>query len=238
MSVQAITCAMALRGISPTEKLLLLALANYADERMRCWPSQRRLAEDTCLTDRTVRSLLAELERRGMLSRLRRDRDDASRTTDVITLHFAGEVVTSASGGAEMISGGVRKELPGGAETVSGHEPSTNHQSEQTDEPEGFADWWEGYPKKVSKGSARKAYKVALKKITAERLLAALERHQFAREQQFVPNPATWLNGERWLDGLSERPEPTPAARNADPWPSRLRDFQRNGYWNSTDWGP
>lgn len=120
MSIQAISCAMALRGVSPSEKLLLLALANYADEHMSCYPSQRRLADDTCLSDRTIRTLLAALEERGMLSRQGRVRPDGSRASDVVTLHFSGPAVAQISGGAEMVSGGVRKQLPGGAEMVSG----------------------------------------------------------------------------------------------------------------------
>ena len=133
MSIAAMSCAMALRGVSPSEKLLLLALSNYADEHMRCWPSQKRLAEDTCLSDRTIRSLLAELEAREMLSRTQRQRPDGSRSTDIITLHFAGTVVADISGGAEITSGGVRKQFPGGGETTSAlttFEPPSNHQEE------------------------------------------------------------------------------------------------------------
>lgn len=111
---------MALREVTPSEKLLLLALANYADEHMRCYPSQRRLADDTCLSDRTIRTLLAGLEGRRMISRQERNRGDGSRGTDLITLHFSGQVTTQISGGAEMVSGGVGKPLPGGAEMVSG----------------------------------------------------------------------------------------------------------------------
>lgn len=120
MSLKAMTCAMALRGVTASEKLLLLALANYADENMTCYPSHRRLAADACLTDRTVRTLLAALEARGLISRREQSRADGSRTTDIITIHFAGEVAEIISGGAEIISGGVRKQFPGGAEMVSG----------------------------------------------------------------------------------------------------------------------
>lgn len=235
MSVQAITCAMALRGVSPSEKLLLLALANYADERMQCWPSQRRLAEDTCLTDRTVRALLAKLEREGTISRTERTREDNSRSTDIVTLHFAGVVMSPASGGAEIISGGVRKPLPGGAETASGHEPSLNHQPEPTADPDGFAAWWEAYPRKSAKGAARKAYKAALKKAKPEVLLASLVAHRFSPEARYQPHPATWLNGECWADASAEPSRPDPPS--ADPWPNRLTRWRAAAYWNS-EWGP
>lgn len=145
MSVKALTCAMALRGVSPSEKLLLLALANYADENMQCYPSQKRLAEDTCLSDRTIRSLLAGLEQRKIISREERQRRDNSRASDLVTLHFFGGVAEAASGGAEIVSGGVRKQFPGGAEVVSAlttFEPSVNHQSNHDDgEGAGEPDW-------------------------------------------------------------------------------------------------
>lgn len=116
MSIQAITQAMAVRDVSSSEKLLLIALANYADEHGCCYPSQRRLSADTCLSDRRVRALLAALEERGFLDRAERTRADGSRGTDLIRLHLPAQI----SGGAEMVSGGVRKSFPGGAEMVSG----------------------------------------------------------------------------------------------------------------------
>lgn len=132
MSVGAITAAFALQGVSPSEKLVLLALANYADENGRSYPSQRRLAADTGLTDRTIRKVLTDLEGRGLLGRMERLRSDGSRSSDIITLCLDAPI----SGGAEIISGGVRKPLPGGAETASAlttFEPSSN--PEGTDVP-------------------------------------------------------------------------------------------------------
>jgi hypothetical protein len=137
VSVKALTCAMALRGVSPSEKLLLLALANYADENMQCYPSQRRLAEDTCLSDRTIRTLLCGLEERRIISRQERQRRDNSRATDLVTLHFFGGVAEATSGGAEITSGGVRKQLPGGAEATSAlttFEPSPKPSTEPDDD--------------------------------------------------------------------------------------------------------
>lgn len=96
MSVQAITCALAARGVSPSEKLVLLALSNYADEHMQCWPSQQRLADDCCMSERGIRKILAELESRKVLSREPRRRDDGYRASDKFTLHFLGTVTAEA----------------------------------------------------------------------------------------------------------------------------------------------
>lgn len=89
MSVQALSCAFAMRGLSPSEKLVLLALANFANEDMRCWPSQERLAADTELSVRTVWGALKTLEEKGVVTRIQRKRADGTRATDVVTLNFS-----------------------------------------------------------------------------------------------------------------------------------------------------
>lgn len=74
-------------------------------------------------------------------------------------------------------------------------------------DPEGFADWWEVYPRKVGKRAAVKAYAAALKRAPAGVLLLAAARYRDDphREDAYTPHPATWLNRDGWLD------EPTPA---------------------------
>lgn len=103
-----------------------------------------------------------------------------------------------------------------------------------------FERWWAAYPRKVGKGAARKAYLIARKKTAEAVLIDALCR-DWPDDEKFIPHPATWLNGERWLDGAGAALPLTPggpAATPADPWPKRLREFRANGYWNTTDWGP
>lgn len=68
-----------------------------------------------------------------------------------------------------------------------------------------FAEWWAVYPKRRAKIAAERAYRAALKKVTAERLLAAATsyRDDSARqrnEPKFTKDPATWLNGGCWDD--------------------------------------
>lgn len=74
-----------------------------------------------------------------------------------------------------------------------------------------FDAWWEAYPRKRSKGQALKAYKAARKSATAELLLDAITEQApalAAKGTDFIPYPATWLNGKRWLD---EEDAATPA---------------------------
>ena len=69
MSIDATTWAWKQRGLTPAQKLLLLSLADRAEEDHTCWPSLRRLAADTGLTDRGIQKILAELETRGLIRR-------------------------------------------------------------------------------------------------------------------------------------------------------------------------
>lgn len=73
-------------------------------------------------------------------------------------------------------------------------------------EPEGFAEFWAAYPRKVAKGAARKAWmQTAKTRPSIEVLLKAIEAQKESEDWkkdagQFVPHPATWLRAERWGD--------------------------------------
>lgn len=88
MSVQAITAAFAFDAPSSNAKLVLLALANYADEDGVCYPSVKRLATMTGLSDRSVRYALQALVDAGAMDRNHRRRADGSRTSDEYRLHI------------------------------------------------------------------------------------------------------------------------------------------------------
>lgn len=89
MSLHAMVAVVEMRDIGPNEKLLLLILANYADNVWECWPSVKRLAADTGMGNRTVTSTLTKLEERGLIRRTERWRRDGSRMSNLIGLLFA-----------------------------------------------------------------------------------------------------------------------------------------------------
>ncbi len=88
-----------------------------------------------------------------------------------------------------------------------------------------FDVWWDAYPRKVGKGSAVKAYKAARKKTDAETLVRTLRQQTpalSAKGVDFIPYPATWLNGERWLD---EAPRALTAVADPSELPPRERSW-------------
>ena len=86
MSVQAITWALDYAASGVAEKVILLVLANYANEYGISWPSQKTLADQTALGERTVRRVLADMEGRGVIRRIVRRRGNGSRQSDMILL--------------------------------------------------------------------------------------------------------------------------------------------------------
>lgn len=60
------------RDLSPSAKLVYIALMRYADRSGRCWPSQKQLALDTGLPLRTVEYCTPMLRRAGYISVKRR----------------------------------------------------------------------------------------------------------------------------------------------------------------------
>ncbi len=75
--------------------------------------------------------------------------------------------------------------------------------------------FWPAYPRKVGREAARKSFvKLRPDEPLLSAMLAALAK-QSASEQwrrdggQFVPHPATWINGKRWLDEVDDGRRPT-----------------------------
>lgn len=84
MSIQAVSWALKTELPSPTLKLVLIAVCNYADEDGVCWPSQARLARECCLTERSVRDALKRLEEMKLIRREERHDNAYRRQTDMI----------------------------------------------------------------------------------------------------------------------------------------------------------
>ncbi|MCW4458164.1 hypothetical protein [Microbacterium sp. MPKO10] len=73
-----------------------------------------------------------------------------------------------------------------------------------------FEDFWSVWQKRVAKADAEKAWTKAIKKSDPQVIVDAahaLWSSPYLPERQFIPYPASWLNGERWNDPLPEPPE-------------------------------
>ncbi|AGN30403.1 hypothetical protein SXAG_00122 [Synechococcus phage S-CBS4] len=62
MSIKQMTKVWELRDLTPTHKLILLGLADWANDEGLCWPSVDRLAQKTGLSRRTIQTNIRQLE--------------------------------------------------------------------------------------------------------------------------------------------------------------------------------
>ena len=71
-----------------------------------------------------------------------------------------------------------------------------------------FEEFWKVYPKKIGKGAAYKSWKkIKPSDVLKEKIINAVKMQcnsiQWQKEGgQYIPNPSTWLNQERWNDEL------------------------------------
>jgi len=74
-----------------------------------------------------------------------------------------------------------------------------------------FTSFWEIYPRKTHKGTAKKAWVKARKKVSADAIMDGLKAHLpgWKGREEFIPYPATWLNAEGWADETLLEPERT-----------------------------
>ena len=87
---RAVQWAMSLPARSALHKLVLVSLASFANTNGRCFPSQRTIAERTMICVRKVRSVLADLEADGVISREpKRGRGRQRIGVDLIVCNFS-----------------------------------------------------------------------------------------------------------------------------------------------------
>lgn len=196
------------------ELLVLLALADFANDDGECWPSMKTIAEKARLSERGAQKIIARLTAAGWISvtvkggrrgcnvyRVRADKIKEGREGSEPG-PLAGKAKTPNPVHPEPGSPrtGVQETPNGG----SPEPPRTVKESSNADVLDAeFEEFWRVCPRKVGKSHARKAYIAARKKVSAAELLTAMKRHALevrGRDPNYIPHPATWLNGERWAD--------------------------------------
>lgn len=156
-----------------------------------------------------VAPLMAELEHWGVYSRDRKARiysrrivRDEKRSQEGRKAKLAGlrqgvEQQEEKSGPSRGATRGPSPHKP----EARNHTKEPNGSSETRARQAEFDAWWEIYPHKVGKGQAERAFKGARRSVELETLIAGVRRYIATKplDRQWC-NPATWLNGKRWLD--------------------------------------
>ena len=224
MSVKALTWAFE-QPINATEKVVLLALADHANEDGLCWPSISLLVKRAHVGERTVQRAIQSLEDAGFIARERRVRENGSDTSNLYRLIF-DKVSHGVSGGVKLAphEGGVTQ-TGGEGVTQTGGEggpddtPRTiikNRKKEPSviSYDADFADFWSAYPKRPnnSKAAAKVKYTLARKRgVSHETIMAGLKEYAAMRNAavangdnpHFTKMAETWLNKAGWENDYS-----------------------------------
>lgn len=239
MSMELMVKAMKTKVGNPLRKLVLIKLADNANDMGECWPSYQHIADQCEIGRSTVKVHIRELEKSGLLRREFRRKGELNQS-NVFHLALNGGLSPAPGGGAGDNPPGAVDNLGGGA----GAAPRTSHSSEPVKEPvkpkvadaQGLVDFdrfWVLYPRKVGKSAAEKSW--AKIKVTADlfdlmakSLAAWTVSTDWTKDGgQFIPHASTWLNGKRWEDEL---PAPAGASQASARRPASGPDF------NDTSW--
>jgi hypothetical protein len=178
------------------------------------WPAQPTLAAAMRMDVRSIRSLCDQLEAAGHLQVIAsRGRGNSCRYRPILHAEPEPELQSVEPEGEPDAPAPESQEgelFPDTADT-----PKKSAPRAKQDLTAEFESWWLQYPRKVSKGAARKAYDKARKSATAEELEIGAMRYAAVRSDQdptYTMHGATWLNKQCWLD----EPEPPRSANFAD----------------------
>jgi Helix-turn-helix domain len=118
--------------VGGNDKLVLLRLADHANDDGVCWPSQDTMHVKCGIGGRTVRACLAKLEAYGLISRTPRWRD-GRRTTDLIKLLL----VADPAGSQEADSATSKAAIPAGSKPAksAGSQAANNDRNNRQNLP-------------------------------------------------------------------------------------------------------
>ena len=186
MSIEYLNHALRTDGLTPTKKLILVILANYADQNGSCFPSYKHIAKMVGLKDQKgIIKVIKEFESLGLLRIEKRKLDNGSYTSNKYHLLMGR-----------------------GFDTTRVVVQTPDNTKEDTKEiyDQIFEKFWKIYPRKVAKKQAAKIFKKIQEKDHKNLLKGVV---LFGEEKkntdiQYIPHPSTWLNQERWMDYLDK----------------------------------
>ncbi|MDZ3990354.1 helix-turn-helix domain-containing protein [Pseudomonas sp. Teo4] len=198
-------------SLSTNEKVMLVEIGSLEDDVRGCFATNAHFADFFGLSVSRVSEIISGLAERGLITidqirvgkrvverRLRLsnpfDKPKTPSENAVNPFGKGGEPPSENTKGSNTSMSNTKrvKDLP-----VSGSEVDA-----------AFEQFWKLYPKKKSRKDAFKAWSKINPDADLQAVMtAALAKHCISPDWtkqggQFVPNAATWLNGERWHDVL------------------------------------
>lgn len=92
MSIQAMSWVFTLSKLDPYKKIVLMSLADNANDEGYCWPSMDTIAYKSSMSKTTVRRHIKSLEELNLLTKHQRTRSNGSTGTNYFHLHVGATV--------------------------------------------------------------------------------------------------------------------------------------------------
>lgn len=188
---------------NPTAKVVLLAIARYANGYGECFPSRETISHDSCVPIRSVVRAIQWLEDEGYIRIVRR-----SGTSNFYVITSMEEDMTDETRAnlAHEEDSNITKLDFSKKNIAKSNTTSRANLAHPLDTPF-FLAFWQAYPRRIGKGDARAAFTKAATRndpnlIVQAALAYAKHVLETGTEQKFIPHASTWLNGERWEDDL------------------------------------
>jgi len=217
MSFSAITWASKQKTKTANQKLVLLMLANYADDADKCWPSKKTLSEVCCMSKSAICSNILQLEQAGFIRVEKREGTSSYIWLNTGVLQEDRGCPVKGQGVSVKRTGGVLQEDTNLSYTLS-TEPIIETISVDAD----FDAFWAAYPKRPNnpKAPAKKSYLAARRDdVSHEAIMAGVNAYAAMRvneDPKFTAQAVTWLNQKRWADEYDVPAEAKPVAQASD----------------------
>lgn len=206
MSFQAMAWAVKQECKTPTAKLVLILIANYADENNTAYPSKDHLSKLANCDERTIRRSLRSLIESGYISVQDRHDNSGRQTSNRYIVHSDNMSISATARPVNTTQYRARTKAPKEGDIFAGVggaklSPNTirNTQNKYTSD---FDEWWKCYPRKDgSKKKAFEAWQKACDEISIAELLAKCRMFADSRkgeDPKFTPHATTWLNQKRY----------------------------------------
>lgn len=195
------------RNLHIAAKAIYAYLASFAGAASCCYPSRGKICSDLGISNDTFSKYLKQLTECGYLT-VAQEKEHGRFAHNVYTL--LDMVVpcpivsdTEDSGHGEMVSTSNSSKSNKNKKKNSNTKGSTS----------GFGDFWTVYPKKKAKEAAKKAWDKLrpdeeLRSIILQAVQAQINNPDWKKAGgQYIPHPASWLNGRRWEDETGQHPQ-------------------------------
>jgi len=202
MSWSALAWASKKKTGNGTNKLVLIALANYADDNNSCFPSYKTLTTITELSQRTIARSLKQLEDKSFISIKQRfsEYDQSARqTSNFYQLNINIQFNATPSHIDHPPSQSDNPPLV----RVTSHITNNNKPIYNSE----FETFWTMYPRRPNDnkyGAFQKFNSIIKnKEITFDELYEKTKwfaKTQEGKDSKFIPHCKTWLNQKRFLD--------------------------------------